>query len=263
MKKQGITDFALRHESFERWFQSPLGRALLADQRACCEQVLAPVSGTRQLQVSISHRLPLAGSTDFAQKIVTTPCWFPHIPDGVVVCHSEELPFPCDSMDLVLLHHSADFAANPHQVLREAARVLHGEGLILLLGFNPVSLWGLRRLLSRHASGPWGGRFIFRRRMEDWLRLLGFSVEQSVTRFYRLPLRRNSNAGGRLSRLAAPVNQFLPLGAYYCILARKRVYGTIPRQPVWRQSRMLGVPGTGTVGASRGCNRELPANTRS
>lgn len=248
------TDFAVRHESFERWFQSPLGRALLADQRAFCDQVLASVSGTRQLQVSVSHRLPLASSTDFAQKIMTTPRWFPQMPDGVVVCHSDELPFPCDSMDLVLVHHSADFSADPHQVLREAARVLRGEGLILLLGFNPVSLWGLRWLLSRNGTGPWGGRFIFRHRMEDWLRLLGFTVEQSVTRFYRLPLQRRLAPGCRRSRLSASANRFLPLGSYYGILARKRVYGAIPRQPVWRRSRMLGVP-TGTVGASRGCNR--------
>lgn len=193
---------------------------------------------------------------------MTTPRWFPHIPDGVVVCQSDELPFPCDSIDLVLLHHVADFSAHPHQVLREAARVLRGEGLILLLGFNPVSLWGLRRLLSRHASGPWGGRFIFRRRMEDWLRLLGFSIEQSLTRFYRMPLRRNLNAGHRATPPDAAANRFLPLGAYYCILARKRVYGPIPRQPVWRKSRMLGVQGTGTVGASRGCHRAAGSDTR-
>lgn len=253
METSGTVDYPARHESFERWFQSALGRALLADQRAFCDHTLASFSGARQLQVAVSHRLPLASSTDYAQKIMTTPRWFPHIPDGVVVCEADELPFPSDSMDLVLLHHAADFSPNPHQVLREAARVLRGEGSIVLIGFNPVSLWGVRRLLSRHPHGPWGGRFMFRRRMEDWLNLLGFSVECSVTRFHRIPLQRCPDSGREWPRLRRVANRFLPLGAYYCILARKRVYGRIPRQPAWRTGKVVTLPGTGTVGASRSC----------
>lgn len=252
MKKSQIVDYPSRNESFESWFQTPLGRALLADQRALLERRLARLTGARQLQVSVSHRLPLTNGTDFSQKIMTTPRCFTGIPDGVVVCDADELPFPGDSMDLVVLHHTADFSDHPHQVLREASRVSRGGGTIALIGFNPVSFWGARRLVSRHNAGPWGGRFLLRRRMEDWLHLLDFQVEVSVTRFFRLPIQRSgSKDSGKLSERLSSYG-FLPVGAYYCILAKKRVCARIPQRSHWRQSKVMGLSGNGTVGASRG-----------
>ncbi|QSP93772.1 class I SAM-dependent methyltransferase [Marinobacter salinisoli] len=254
MKKPETIDYAARHESFERWFQTPLGRALLADQRRMLDSDLARLTGARQLQVGISHRLPLATGTDFTQRIMTTPFWSGEISDGVVVCDSHELPFPSDSMDLVVLHHSADFSKSPHEVIREAARVLRGEGTIALIGLNPLSLWGLRRAVSRFREGPWGGRFLFRGRMEDWLHLLGFNIEVSATRFFRLPLQRSGrDVESRLdSRLAG--NRILPLGAYYCIMARKRVYAGLPKRPVWGKAKVIALSGTRAIGASRGAH---------
>ncbi len=169
-----------------------------------------------------------------------------------MVCDADELPFPGDSMDLVVLHHTADFSPYPHQVLREAARVLRGDGSIVLIGFNPVSVWGIRRLVSRHHAGPWGGRFLSRGRMEDWLHLLDFQVETSLTRFYHLPFQRSGRkvSGGFVQRLSG--YGVLPVGAYYCILAKKQVCARIPRRNVWRQSKVMGLSGTGTVGAARG-----------
>ncbi|MEX2475565.1 class I SAM-dependent methyltransferase [Marinobacter sp.] len=253
MSARPSADYAIRHDSFERWYQTPLGRALLADQRACVDHHLRPLTGARQLQVGISHRFPLASGADFAQKIITTPAWTPAIPEGVAVCDADELPFPGDSMDLVILHHTADFSPHPHQVLREASRVLRGDGSMLLIGFNPLSSWGVRRLMSRSHSGPWGGRFLFRGRMEDWLRLLDFSVEHSRSCFFRLPLQRPVAGKGMTLLEKACGNGILPVGAYYCILAKKRVCSRIPRRPVWRQQKVIPLPGSGAVGASRGC----------
>jgi len=253
VKKSHNVDYSSRSESFENWFQTPLGRSLLADQRGFLDRRLEKLTGARQLQVGVSHRLPLANGTDFSQKIMTTPKCFSGTPDGVVVCDADELPFPGDSMDLVVLHHTADFSPYPHQVLREAARVLRGDGSIALIGFNPVSVWGLRRLISRHHAGPWGGRFLFRGRMEDWLHLLDFQVETSMTRFFRLPLQRSGRkTSGRLDERMSGYG-LLPVGAYYCILAKKRVCARIPRRNVWRQSKVMGLSGTGTVSAARGC----------
>lgn len=257
MGEPGAINYPARHESFERWFGTPLGRALLADQRQMLDRELNRLTGARQLQVGVSHRLPLATGTDFVQRIMTTPRWYPQIPDQVAVCDAHELPFSGDSMDLVILHHSADFSRYPHEVIRESARVLRGEGTLALIGFNPMSLWGVRRLVSRHREGPWGGRFLMRGRMEDWLHLLGFNVEASVTRFFRLPLQRSGRQ--TVSRVDARLggNRILPVGAYYCILAKKRVYAQIPRRPAWRQAKVIALSGTRTVGASRGVSGDL------
>lgn len=250
-------DYAERHRNFEHWFQTPLGRALIADQRRCIDQVLASVMpGNRLLQMGLSHRLPLTSGLDFNHKFMTTPHWGWSIPDGVVVCDNDELPFPSESMDLVILHHSADFSAYPHQVVREACRVLKGGGQLLHIGFNPVSLWGLRKMLSRRHSGPWGGRFILRSRMEDWLRLLDLGVDRSGSYFLHLPLK-NLSPGSDVRLLTRIGGQgILPVGAYYCILATKRVGSPIKTRRNWRQSNVIALPGTTAIGASRGCIRD-------
>lgn len=243
-------DYTARHESFERWFQSSLGRAMLASQRMVLDEATAPLTGARQLQVGLSHRLPLASGSDFSQKIITTPVWHAQIPDGVAICNAGELPFPADSMDLVILHHTVDFSPDPHQVLRESARVLRGEGKIAVIGFNPLSLWGLRRAVSRHHEGPWGGRFLFRSRMEDWLRLLGFEIDDSATRFCTLPLQ---NAGKRHGRIKGSLD-WLPIGAYYCILARKHEVARIKPKMNWRKAKVMPLPGA--MGAPGGCTNQ-------
>ena len=252
MSRVDQIDYTARNSSFEDWFQTPLGRALLADQRSQVDRLAGPLTGARQLHVALSHRLPLATGTDFSQRILTTPNWQDQMPDGVAVCDADELPFPGDSMDLVILHHTADFSPYPHQALREASRVLRGEGSILLIGFNPVSLWGLRWLVSRHRSGPWGGRFLLKSRMEDWLRLLDFSIESVESSFFKTPLQASALREGQgiMERLCA--NRLVPVGAYYCILAKKRVYSRLPRKPAWRSQKVIPLPARGAVGASRG-----------
>lgn len=256
MSQAGDIDYAARHNSFEDWYQTPLGRSLLADQRKQVDHHLGELTGARQLHVALSHHLPLATGTDFSQKILTTPSWTDRMPDGVAVCDSDELPFPGESMDLVVLHHTADFSPHPHQALREASRVLRGEGSILLMGFNPIGLWGLRRLISRHHNGPWGGRFLMKSRMEDWLRLLDFSIQTSHTSFFKMPLQTSALTEGRglIERLCS--NRFMPVGAYYCIFAKKRVCSRLPRKPVWRSKKVIALPATGTVGVSRGYHEQ-------
>ncbi|MDX1800068.1 MAG: class I SAM-dependent methyltransferase [Marinobacter sp.] len=252
MSHRQTVDYDLRHEEFERWFQTPLGRALLADQRACVNTHVNTLQGLRQLHVGVSHRLPLASSSDFSQRIITTPRWHPHLPDGVVVCDSDELPFPDDTMDLVILHHSADFSAFPHQVLREAARVTRSGGKILILGFNPISLWGARKILFRQSSGAWGGRFLLRSRMEDWLNLLDFRTDSARSYFYRLPIQnvRLIEKLALMERLGG--SRLLPIGAYYCILATKQVWAPIGKRPLWRRPNVIPLPAGGTLGVSRG-----------
>lgn len=258
-------DYSACHRSFGHWFRSPLGQSLLQDQMACVDTHVAGLGGARQLHLGISPELVLAPGSDFAQRIIATPYWQPDLPAGVVVCDPDELPFPGGSIDLVILHHSADFSAWPHQVLREAARVLRGGGQLLLMGFNPLSSWGLRKLLSRHRHGPWGGRFMLRSRMEDWLNLLDCNVERSGSYFFRLPLQ-NTRTMKRLEMMETAGSQaMLPVGAYYCILATKRICAPVSRRRAWMPAKVIPLPAAGTLGASRQARggADTGANSRS
>jgi SAM-dependent methyltransferase len=254
MRQTTDLNYSKRHANFEQWFQTPLGRALLKDQRNCADDRVSGLTGARQLQIGVSHRLPLATTSDFSQRITTTASWCQELPAGVVVCDADELPFPGDSMDLVILHHSADFSAQPHQVLREASRVLRGGGHMLILGFNPASLWGLRKLVSRHGSGPWGGRFLMRSRLEDWLGLLNFEIESMDSQFFCPPIQSPALIDA-VSDRELPGSRFLPGGAYYCILATKRVFAPIGKLPVWRRRNVVPLRTAGPVALGRGLRR--------
>ena len=87
------------------------------------------------------------------------------------------LPIRDLSIDACLLAHTLDYAADPHQVLREVERVLTADGWLLISGFNPHSLVGLGRLLPKlRQQQPWHARMFSPERLRDWLELLGFEV---------------------------------------------------------------------------------------
>ena len=81
---------------------------------------------------------------------------------------------------------------DPHQVLREAERVLIAEGQLIITGFNPASLWGVRQALGRIVDAPFlpkAGQFLPLPRLKDWLKLLGFEVNRGRFGCYRPALR--------------------------------------------------------------------------
>ena len=78
------------------------------------------------------------------------------IPD--LLSHAVALPFPDNSLDLVLLPHALELSHDPHTALREVARVLVPEGRVVITGINPASLWGLRQRRIRLYRRLSGGR---------------------------------------------------------------------------------------------------------
>jgi hypothetical protein len=112
--------------------------------------------------------------------------------------------------------------------LREAERVLVGEGQLVVLGFRPWSLWGLRAAANRGGYPPGLGRLLSERRLRDWLTLLGFEV--TVARHYLYFVPKELSADHRqtaLSMLRRGLFNPLPAGAYL-LKARKRVYAPTP-----------------------------------
>jgi SAM-dependent methyltransferase len=170
-------------------------------------------------------------------------------PDAPValVCEFDALPFPSDSIDLVVLPHALEFANDPHQVLREVERVLRPEGRIVISGLNPASLWGLRQRLSHarlaigldrgHSYLPREGEFIGYWRLRDWLRLLGFAIEGGQFGCWLPPLK-TARWLQRLHWMDRVGERWWPvLGAAYLLVAVKRVKGMRLVGLVQRQHR--------------------------
>ena len=151
-------------------------------------------------------------------------------------CHFDALPFDAASLDLVVLPHSLELARDPHLALREVERVLVPEGRVLIVGFNPASLWGARqrlgRLRRRLSIGPElglflpsAGEFIGYRRLRDWLRLLSFEVEAGRFGCYIPPVT-SARWVSRFAWMERAGDHWWPVfGALYYIVAVKRVRG--------------------------------------
>lgn len=151
-------------------------------------------------------------------------------------CDFDALPFDSNSLDLVVLPHALELARDPHLALREVERVLVPEGRVVIVGFNPTSLWGLRQRLGRWRRRvnsdaerglflPSAGEFIGFRRLRDWLRLLSFEVEAGRFGCYRPPVA-SANWLARFEWTEHVGDRWWPVfGAVYFVVAVKRVRG--------------------------------------
>ncbi len=150
-------------------------------------------------------------------------------------CDAEALPFPSGSLDLMVMPHTLELAQDPHAALSEAARVLMPEGRLVIVGFNPASLWGARQRLGRTRMSlgigddrlflPNSGEFIGYWRLRDWLKLLSFEIEGGRFGCYRPPWKSDKWLG-RYAWMENAGDRWWPvLGAVYFLVAVRRVRG--------------------------------------
>lgn len=216
---------------FADWLETPQGRYLLDAEQVAIDAMVADVFGYKALQLGLSgfdflraNRMPFrfrcaaagAGASAYAE--------------------ADALPFAGAGLDLVVLPHVLEFAPRPHHVLREVERVLVPEGSVVLSGFNPLSLWGARRLLAREGSPmPWQGHYRTLMRIKDWLALLGIEVQAATCAVYAPPVRSPhwlehwrfiDRAGARWWPIC---------GAVYVVHGIKRVQGMRLITPQWRE----------------------------
>ena len=160
-------------------------------------------------------------------------------PVPLTVVHDfAELPFASQSLDLVVLPHILEFAAEPHQVLREVERVLIPEGQLIVCGFNPASLWGARQVAGRLSGAPFlprDGEFISLPRLKDWLKLLNMEVSRGHFGCYAPPCTTETWLN-RYAFMEQAGHRWWPyLGAVYMVQAIKRVKGMRLIGPVWKR----------------------------
>ena len=158
------------------WLKTPVGRNLLAQERAVIGATLQQVFGDYIIQ------LGSWGEPDFfldkARTRYKAVVNIDPVP-GIAACLSHEnLAIATDSVDAVFLPHTLELSLEPHAVLREVYRILRPEGRLVALGFTPTSLWGLRHQFAEQGFPPGLVRHISRRRMSDWLQLLSLSIDQ-------------------------------------------------------------------------------------
>lgn len=235
------------------WLQSPPGRYVQHWEQDRLDQAVADAFGFHALQLGLpavealrANRMPcrwIASDSSVTNEFPVQAAGEPLGPGGSSApvslhCEFDALPFPAQSIDLVVLPHTLELARDAHLTLREVDRVLRPEGRLVLTGFNPASLWGLRQVAGRLRRGrgagadwssslymPRAGDFIGYWRLRDWLRLLGYEIELGRFGCYLPPLK-TERWLQRWSWLDPIGDRWWPVfGAAYMMVAVKRVRG--------------------------------------
>lgn len=253
--------------SLNDWFATTQGQYLLSREQTFFDQAVADIFGFNAVQLGLTEYEFLRASRMPLRTVAGNRA-------GLKACKSadgdksaqyanvrlimDELPFDSGSLDMVVMPHVLEFNENPHQILREVERVLMPEGHVIIAGFNPRSLWGVRRALGSKMGYPWRGNFISLTRMKDWLALLGFEVVAGRFSCYAPPLLNPKLI--ELLHFMEPAGDrwWAVCGGVYFLQAIKRVPGMRPIKPSWNE---------GLVGkllpATPKLNRELSQKSNS
>ncbi|MYM62335.1 class I SAM-dependent methyltransferase [Pseudomaricurvus sp. HS19] len=231
--RHGLQSPADTMQGLQGWEKTPLAQALFSQQQDQLGEHLGQLFGYHLLELSnfrvtglskeslINHRFRLAPIDGF---------------EAGALAQWEALPLESESIDVVILHHVLEFSGNPHQVLREANRVLIPHGHLLILGFNPWSLQGLYKVFAQWlgAGDLWRRRSLRAGRVIDWLQLLDCEPVEVNYGFYRLPINHEGTLRrtGFLESLGQKCR--LPFGGYYLLVARKEVGAAILAKPSWK-----------------------------
>ncbi len=240
--------------AMRRWCGQPLGSALCEVEQDILTPVLAQVFGYHLVAIDPLCRLDALQESRIPHKIIQT-CTSAGLAEkpSLLACN-ESLPWQTDSIDAFVLPHALELSTDPHQLLRELDRCLVAEGNLIMLGFNPYGLWGMRRFLQQHGKAPWGLRFISLHRLRDWLSLLGYAIVNTQYYHPKLPWQTTATSSTRsvLTSLHRPAWPFL--AGCYLLVARKRVTTLTPIKPRWRPQRSL-LPGRAVEPSQRGMTR--------
>lgn len=241
------------------WLDSPAGRYALAWTQEQVDRALVDAFGYHAVQLGLpafdglrANRMPHRWLVHHAPpgEPASTAAGEAAASGSAIALHSsfDALPFPSASIDLVLMPHTLEFTHDPHATLAEVARVLVPEGRVVIVGFNPASLWGLRQwtgwgwrfgvhgdLVDGHARAA---EFLGYRRVRDWLRLLSFEIQGGRFGLWR-PALSTQRGMDRLAWMDRVGSHWWPvLGGAYAIEAVKRVRGMrlvgLARRPVRR-----------------------------
>ncbi len=228
-----------RYTALRTFWQMPLGKSLLTAEAQLLGEALEDVFGWEFLQVGAwgEGRELLAGCRT-RRKIVVAPSAHPGGAD--IIARPSALPVARDSVDAVLLPHTLEFAADPYAIVREVDRVLSGEGQLLVLGFQPFSLWGIRARSSGAGFPPGIRRILTAGRVREWLVLLGYEIVATRAYLHCVPWGSGAPATPETAEHSPLLQRTwfnpLPAGAWM-LKARKRIRALTPIRPRLREKQ--------------------------
>ena len=241
----GVPPFEQVSDDLHVWFQTPLGQALLKEEKEAINDALQNQFGYFLLHLGVAESQSLTETSRISHRFSLHTKNFTDDKSPNAMADFHQLPLPNDSIDMVFLHHTLEFSQNPHQLLREASRVLIPRGHLIILVFNPWSMWGCLGRTARFFSKKslWRHQYLGQSRLLDWLRLLEMEPVSVYRGYFRPPFAQPSliehlhwmeRWGRRLYKMLR-----FPRGGFYMLVARKDQIPLTLIRPRWQTEKPL------------------------
>lgn len=224
-------------QHWNQWLsQQLMGTVLLNAEQQALAMLMERHFGKHAMLIGVPEQSSLLQNTSIPIHTLLSPITAGGVEKYFVEADLDELPIHTGSIDLVILPHTLEFVDNPRQLLNEACRIVKPEGLIIISGFNPYSLWGLFRLfIQNKRSFPKDVNYVHSRDLKNWLRLADFEIEDHVSTLFRPPLAQ-MNFFESLNFIEKIGPKLFPvLGGVYLVVARAKVIPLTPIKMKWKQ----------------------------
>ncbi|MFT0212810.1 methyltransferase domain-containing protein [Pseudomonas sp. F1_0610] len=223
-----------------QWSQNTHIKYLLTSEQQVLEQVLENYFGSYCLQFNPLTSLALPNAI---RRHISLGA---EVFNPDIICAEHAWPCHLDEADVVVLQHSLEFAKQPHDLLREAAKVVRPGGHLVLTGTASWSCWSV---FQRYQLGILRSRIYNVRKLVEWLSVLGLVVEM---KYYGAYLPHFAIKKEQQAHTAVRGKGFRPLAGFYVLSARKLVHGArLVKEPLLKSIRpLIPMPAQTRVGES-------------
>ena len=156
----------------DQWAASPSGKLFLDYERKQVETLISPsVHGEAPLWLSAFQCKPPVEAVSICSRDDDAS----GLGGTTVIAREFELPFSNQQFSTVISSHVHEYTDDPHEYLRELARIIEPEGQLIISGYNPFNLFGIglrHKLYKREGAPVYPSHYLSIYRLKDWLRLL-------------------------------------------------------------------------------------------
>jgi SAM-dependent methyltransferase len=224
-------------QQWDHWLGSFLGHSVLAAEKKILPSLLTQHYSNQLLLIGTPRQQTLLTTDTIPTRILLSPLFNKHSQLAIHNIESDldELPIASGSVDLVLLPHTLEYLDNPRQLFAESCRIVKPEGHIIVCGFNPYSMWGLRKWCSKRDKIPWSGNFIPPGNIKKWLNLADFKIKQLTRTLYRPPIGYEKiYTHLKFMEWFGP-KCYSPFAGIYILIAQAKVIPLTPIKLSWKQ----------------------------
>lgn len=230
------------------WYQRPMGRAVFKAEQRLIQQCLPGQLGHHSIALMPFGELPWFIDAAEVHRHHLICRGSAADSNFAVYADYECLSLASESVDFVFLPHIFECSAQPEaHLLTEVSRVLVPEGLVLVLGFNPWSWFGLPANLAGHGLAQSGLKL----RRAAWVQEKLEHVNLTCRSQQKVLLTKTeASLSHPKSMMQQKLNEWLQVrfGAVYALVASKKASALSPIRPRWSKPKCVALKGElGTI----------------